>query len=81
MYAPMKVVEFLKIGRELLKLMSSFDLKCSDYKYIELYDEYMKMRVENEKVDYILCFLSSKYSLSESTIKRIIKRLSKEFKN
>lgn len=77
----MKAVEFLKIGRELLKLMSSFDLKCDDYKYIEMYEEYVIMRGEKEKVDYILYYLSNKYGLSESTIKRIIKRLSKEVKH
>lgn len=74
----MKVVEYLKIGRELLKLMSNHDLKRDDYLYIELYEEYMMMRGEGEKVDYILRFLSNKYKLSESTIKRIVRRLSKE---
>jgi hypothetical protein len=74
----MKVVEFLKMGREFLKLMSSFDLKRDDYQYIELYEEYARMRCEGEKVDYILNFLSVKHKLSESTIKRVIKRFSKE---
>ena len=77
----MKVVEYLKIGREFLKLMSRFDLKIDDYQHIELYEEYMMMRGEGEKVDYILCFLSEKYKLSESTVKRIVKRLSAEVKN
>lgn len=76
----MKVVEFLKIGRELLKLMSSFDLRCDDWKHIELYDEYAVMRSQGEKVDYILSVLSGKYKLSESTVKRIVRRFSKEVK-
>lgn len=76
----MKVVDFLKLCRELLKTMSSLDLKRDDYLHIELYEEYAKMRFEGEKVDYILCFLAHKYKLSESTIKRVVKRLSKEVK-
>lgn len=76
----MKAVDFLRIASELLKRMSNVDLRLDDYKYIELYEEYMIMRGENEKVDYILYFLSNKYGLSESTIKRIVKRLSKEVK-
>ena len=76
----MKVVEFLKIGQEMLKLMSLFDLRRDDYKHIELYEEYMVLRGEGEKVDYIFATLSSKYNVSESTIKRIVKRLSKEVK-
>lgn len=80
-FAQMKVVEYLKIGRELLKLMSSFDLRCDDYKHIEMYDEYIRMKKEGEKTDYILAVLSSKFGLSESTIKRVVRRLSKEVKN
>ena len=74
----MEIIEILKIGSELLKLMSEFDLRRDDYKYIELYNDYARMRGEGEKVDYILCLLSSKYKLSESTIKRVVKRLSRE---
>ena len=76
----MKVIDFLKIGREFLKRMSNLDLKRDDYNHIELYEEYMVMRGEGNKVDYILSFLSCKYKLSESTIKRIVKRLSNEVK-
>ncbi len=76
----MKMVELLKIGRELLKLMSACDLKRDDYLYIDLYEEYAKMRNNGEKVEYIISTLSLKYKLSESTIKRIIKRISQEVK-
>lgn len=77
-FAQMKIVEFLRIGYELLKLMSNFGLKCEDYKYIEMYDEYSRLRSNGEKTDYILAVLSDKYKLSESTIKRVIRRFSKE---
>lgn len=76
----MKIVEILKIGCELLKLMSSYDLRCDDYLYVGMYDEYVKMRENGLKVDYILATLSEKYNLSESTVKRIIRRFSKEVK-
>ena len=76
----MKAVEFLQLGKEILKMMSNCDLRINDYKYIEMYDEYARMRVSNEKVDYILKFLSDKYKVSESTVKRVIRRLSREVK-
>ncbi len=76
----MKAVEFLKIGRELLKLLSNFGLRCDDYKHIELFEEYMQMRKNGDKVDYALYILSNKYNISESTVKRIIRRFSKEVK-
>lgn len=76
----MKAVEFLKIGREMLKLMSAFDLRREDYKHIELFEEYAQMRGKGEKVEYILSVLSRRYKLSESTVKRIVRRLSREVK-
>ena len=76
----MEVVEFLKMSRELLKKMSKYDLKCNDYEHIEMFEEYARMRCRGDKVDYILCVLSEEYGMSESTIKRIVKRLSGEVK-
>ena len=76
----MKAIEILLIGREMLKIMSEIGLRTNDYKYLPMYEEYVEMRRSNNKVDYILMFLSHKYKLSESTIKRVIKRLSKEVK-
>lgn len=77
----MKIVEILRIGKELLKLMSRFDLRRDDYLYLELFDEYTRMRDNGLKVDYILAFLSDRYNLSVSTVKRIIRRFSKEVKS
>lgn len=74
----MEVVEFLKMSRELLNKMSKFDLKRDDYKHIEMFEEYARMRCRGEKVDYILRVLSEEYGMSESTIKRVVKRLSGE---
>ena len=76
----MEAIDFLKVGKEFLKLMSNCDLRLDDYKHVELCEEYAEMRENGYKVDYILSVLSSKYKMSESTIKRIVKRLSKEVK-
>lgn len=76
----MKVIDYLKIGREFLKKMSNLDLRRDDYLHIELYEEYMRMRYDGDKVDYILRVLADRYRLSESTVKRIVRRLSKEVK-
>ena len=74
----MKAVKLLIIGREMLKLMSNHDIKCTDYKHIGMCEEYIEMRKNGDKVDYILRYLSERYKLSESTIKRVIKRLLQE---
>ena len=76
----MKVIDYLKIGREFLKKMSNIDLRRDDYLHIELYEEYMRMRYDGDKVDYILRVLADRYRLSESTVKRIVRRFSQEVK-
>ena len=74
----MKAIEILKIGEELLKTMSKIDLHLKDYKFINLFEEYLQRRLDGEKVESILYNLSLKYNFSESTIKRLTKRLSRE---
>ena len=74
----MKVVKILEIGRELLKMVSDNDLKYDDYQFIGMYYEYEYRRSNHEKYSVIISDLSRKYKVSESTVKRIIRRLSIE---
>lgn len=75
----MKVIDLLRLERESLKVMSNYGLKVEDYEYIALYEEYKERRRDNEKYRYIIICLSMKYHISESKVKRIIKRLGGEF--
>ncbi len=74
----MKATEILKIGHEILKLMSEFDLRIGDYRFLDMKEDYDRMKKADEKVEYIHAVLSDKYNVSESTVKRILRRLSKE---
>ena len=74
----MKVVELVKISKDALKMMSNSGIKTGDWKHLEMFDEYLDMRKNCEKFRYIMAYLSEKYRISESTVKRIIKRLSEE---
>ena len=74
----MKVIELVKISIETLKMMSKHDIKLNDWKYIEMFEEYLDMRSNKDKFRYIMAYLAEKYKISESTVKRIVKRLSEE---
>ena len=78
MFYRMKVVELIKISTETLKMMSNSGIKLGDWQHIGMYEEYLAMRVKREKFRYIMLFLAEKYKLSESSVKRILKRLSGE---
>ena len=74
----MKVVDLVKISKEALKMMSNSGIKTEDWQHIEMYEEYVSMRKNREKFRYIIAYLAEKYNTSESTIKRVVKRLSRE---
>lgn len=73
----MRASELIKISTNLLKLLSKYDIKTEDVKYVELYTDYEKMVFKGEKITYIVSFLSDKYKVSEATIYRIIRRFRK----
>ena len=74
----MKGVDLVKINKVGMELMSKIDLHTSDYQYLELYDTYLDMRNMGEKVAYIVAHLAETYHISESSVKRIIRRFSRE---
>lgn len=74
----MKVAELVKISIEMLKMMSNCGIRTGDWRHIEMFDEYLDMRNSREKFRYIIAYLSEKYKISESSVKRVIKRLSGE---
>ena len=74
----MKVVELLKIGKELLKLMSENDVKRDDYKFVKMYQEYLTMRKNGVKYRATIQMLSEEYSTSKASVERAIRRLSKD---
>lgn len=76
----MKAVELVKISRNALEMMSKFDIKQNDWQFVPMYEEYLAMRQKREKFRYVLVYLAEKYSLSESSVRRVIRRLGREVK-
>lgn len=74
----MKAVKILNIGAELLKMMSICDLRLQDFQYLEMYSEYIKARNANVKYNAIIYDFATRNNISESTVKRIIRRFEKE---
>lgn len=74
----MKVVEIFKILANPMKVMSDFGLRHEDSRHVEMYERFLSMRENCEKYAYVIASLAIQYGMSESTIKRIIRRLSEE---
>ena len=61
-----------------LKTMSEFGLKTTDYKYVGLYADYLKAKEKREKFTFIVMDLANRYGISESSVKRIIRRFERD---
>lgn len=60
----MKVIEILKISKEILEMLSENDIKTTDVKHLKLYSEYEAMMAKSLKVTYIVEHLSEEYGLN-----------------
>ena len=60
--------------------MSMFGLSVDDVNYIPMFEEYLSLRREGVPKERIYQHFRSKYHVSESTAKRVIKRLSRQVK-
>ena len=70
----------LKINLNQLEKMSKCDLSVADIRYVPMYEEYIILRRDGVPKDRIYQHFRKKYHISESTIKRVVKRLSKRVK-
>ncbi len=70
----MKVIEILNFNRELLKKLQEAGIRLEDARYIDLYEDYVRLIDRGEKVSYVVAVLSEKYSVSERKIYALIKR-------
>ncbi len=75
----MKVYEVLASSRFLLATMNRNGVNADDIMYLDMFYEYRDMLAEGRKEAEIRAFLSNKYKLSASTIKKAIKRLNEEY--
>ena len=74
----MKVYEVLASSRFLLATMNRNGVCADDIMYLDMFYEYRDMLAEGRKDAEIRDFLSNKYKLSSSTIKRVMKHLNEE---
>jgi len=76
----MEAYKVLYLVRDLAKSMSNIGVKMEDYKYIGLCQEYNELVARGEKKEYARAILSKEYSVSESTVFRILSRMNKPVK-
>lgn len=71
----MKVIELLKMGTEMLKLMSRNEVNRDDWRFVPLVEEFQQMRKNGVKYREAVRVLAEDYHISRATAERAIKRL------
>ena len=67
----------LKLNLNQVEIMSKCGLSVDDARHVPMYEEYLSLRREGVPKERIYQHFRGKYHVSESTVKRVIKRLSK----
>lgn len=75
----MKVHELLAFNKELLKKLHDAGINTADYKNVEVYNEYARLKGDGLKVAYIVSFLSEQYNVSERKVYNIVSKMEKLF--
>lgn len=66
----------LKLNLNQVEIMSKCGLSVDDARHVPMYEEYLSLRREGVPKERIYQHFRGKYHVSESTVKRVIKRLS-----
>lgn len=72
--------EIIKMNEQLFRLLNDNGIDPKDLQYIPMVEEYRKMKSKKHKVNYIVCYLSEKYDITERGIYKIVKRFGERIK-
>lgn len=72
--------EFIKSVASVLAILAENNINVADYRYVQLFEDYQRLKSEGHKYDYIVYYLSNQYECGETTVWRIVKRLQESVK-
>lgn len=76
----MKVVEILKLGKNILETLQKACIRIEDVRYIGIYDDYQAIMRNGFKKSYAVAVLSEKYGISERKVYYLLKQLDSDCK-
>ena len=74
----MKAGELVNFNEKSLKAMSEVGIRIGDYRHLALWNDYCALIAEGQKKTYALAVVAERYSITESTLIRVIKRFDSE---
>lgn len=74
----MTIYEILSFNRELLRRLCSIGIRPDDYRFVALYEDYMRMKRDGDKTTYIVAVLAERYGVCERKVYNVLRWLSAE---
>lgn len=76
----MTVFDLIKVYQGPMNVLNEANVNLTDVRYIELYQEFLRMKSEGHKLTYIVAFLMDEYSVGQATVYRVIDKFGKPVK-
>jgi Mor family transcriptional regulator len=76
----MKVWEIVKIGGEIIEMLQKSCMSMDDCRYVEMYEEYVRLMNDGAKKARVAPYLAKKYNMSERRVYYLLKKFGKECK-
>ncbi|MCL1933500.1 MAG: hypothetical protein FWF53_06805 [Candidatus Azobacteroides sp.] len=74
----MKVYEALSVYKPMIEGFQKLNVGIDYAKYLDLYNEFVRLKNEGHKITYIVAYLATEYEVSERTVYKIVNRFEKE---
>ena len=65
----------MKFCRLVMKSLSECGIRMDDYRFVEMCEEYRRMVDSGQKKEYVIAVLTERYGISESSLRRVMRRL------
>lgn len=76
----MKVIEIIKFNCGLLKNLQIAGIRLEDTRYIDLYNDFVQMQADGNKVSYAVAVLADRYHISERKVYGLLKKFGSDCK-
>lgn len=77
----MTIYEILSFNKELLRRLFDAGIQTKDYRYVDLFRDYIDMLNEGNKTTYAVSVLSDRYAISDRKVYDVIRKLASDCKN
>lgn len=76
----MTVYDLIKVYEGPMNVLNEANINLTDVRYVDLYQEFLRMKSEGHKLTYIVAFLMDEYSVGQATVYRVIDKFGKPVK-